>query len=160
MKLVYQPLGTVALIGIESKDRQEIIEQYYSLWNHEATGGALHWMCDTFAYITISPPADEKLEKYFFNSSLHLLLNNYPDRFKGVKGGVKSEALKLADRRMEELYENQEVFMNTNPMVYDYSLGRTEARENPAQVRAFDEEEYKQGLASRRSRLETDGKIA
>jgi hypothetical protein len=50
--------------------------------------------------------------------------------------------------------------MNTNPMVYDYSLGRTEARENPAQVRAFDEEEYKQGLASRRSRLETDGKIA
>ena len=82
-------------------------------------------------------------------------MNNYPDRFKGVKGGVKSEALKLADRRMEELYENQEVFMNTNPMVYDYSLGRTEARENPAQVRAFDEEEYKQGLATRRSRLET-----
>ena len=162
MKLIYQPLGTVILIGIESKDRQEIMEQYYSLWNHGATGGNLHWMCDTFAYITISPTggAYEKLKKYFFNSSLHLLLNKYPNRFKGVKGGVRSEAQKLANRRMEELMENQEVFMNTNPMVYDYSLGRTEARENPAQVRAFDEEEYKQGLASRRSRLETDGKTA
>ena len=160
MKLIYQPLGTVILIGIESKDRQEIIEQYYSLWNHGATGGGLHWMCDTFAYITISPPSEGKLEKYFFNSSLHLLLNKYPERFKGVKGGVKSEAQKLADRRMEELKENQEVFMNTNPMVYDYSLGRTEARENPAQVRAFDEEAYKQKSGNGRSRLETDGKIA
>ena len=58
-------------------------------------------------------------------------------------------------RRLAELKENSEVFMSTNPVVYDYSLGRTEARENPAQVRAFDEEEYKQGLAARRSRLET-----
>jgi hypothetical protein len=43
--------------------------------------------------------------------------------------------------------------MNTDPMVYDYSLGRTEARENPAQ-QAFDEEEYKQKAALGRSRLQ------
>lgn len=157
MKLIYQPLGTVSLVGMEANDSQEIIEQFYSFWNHEATGGALHWMCDTFAYITSS---EEKLEKYFLNSSLHLILNKYPDTYKGKKGGAMDAAKKLAGRRLAELMENQEVFMNTNPMVYDYSLGRTEARENPAQVRAFDEEEYKQGLASRRSRLETDGKTA
>ncbi|MDP6991351.1 MAG: hypothetical protein QGF89_01545 [Candidatus Marinimicrobia bacterium] len=152
MKLVYQPLGTVALVGIESNDEQKIIEQYYSFWNHQATGGGLHWMCDTFAYITTS---EEKLEKYFFNSSLHLLLNKYPNRFKGEKGGVKSEAQRLANRRMEELKENSEAFVSTDPIVYDYSIGRTEARENPAQVRAFDEEEYKQNAASQRSRLQT-----
>jgi len=155
MKLVYQPLGTVILIGIESKDRQEIIEQYYSLWNHGATGGNLHWMCDTFAYITISPPAEEKLERYFLNSSLFLILNKYPDTYKGQKGGAMDAVKKLAARRLAELKENQEVFMNTNPMVYDYSLGRTEARENPAHVKAFDEEEWKQKAASTRSRLET-----
>ena len=152
MKLVYQPLGTVSLVGVESNDPQEIIEQYYSLWNHEATGGKLHWMCDTFAYITSN---EEALEKYFVNSSFHLLLNKYPEKYRGVKGGVMADARKLGARRFAELKENSEVFMSTNPVVYDYSLGRTEARENPAQVRAFDEEEYKQKAANGRSRLET-----
>ena len=86
---------------------------------------------------------------------MHLLLNKYPNRFKGEKGGVKSEAQRLANRRMEELKENSEAFVSTDPIVYDYSIGRTEARENPAQVRAFDEEEYKQNAASQRSRLQT-----
>ena len=45
--------------------------------------------------------------------------------------------------------------MSTNPVVYDYSLGRTEARENPAKVNAFDEEDYKQKAGNGRSRLET-----
>ena len=152
MKLVYQPLGTVLLIGMESNDEQEIIEQFYSFWNHGATGGKLHWTCDTFAYITTH---EKQLERYFLNSSLHLILNKYPDTYKGKKGGAMEAAKKLAARRSTELMENQEVFMNTNPMVYDYSLGRTEARENPAQVNAFDEEEYKQKAGATRSRLET-----
>ena len=152
MKLVYQPLGTVSLVGIESNDPQEIIEQYYSLWNHEATGGKLHWMCATFAYVTSN---EEALEKYFVNSSFHLLLNKYPQKYKNVKGGVMADARKLGARRLAELKENSEVFMSTNPVVYDYSLGRTEARENPAQVRAFDEEDYKQKAGNGRSRLET-----
>lgn len=153
MKLVYQPLGTVSLVGIESNDPQEIIEQYYSLWNHEATGGKLHWMCATFAYVTSN---EEALEKYFVNSSFHLLLNKYPQKYKNVKGGVMADARKLGARRLAELKENSEVFMSTNPVVYDYSLGRTEARENPAQVHAFDEENYKQRTPKRGdSKLET-----
>ena len=151
MKLVYQPLGTVSLVGMQSNNRQEIIEQYYSLWNHEATGGKLHWMCPTFAYVTSN---EEALEKYFVNSSFHLLLNKYPEKYKGVKGGVMADARKLGARRLAELKENSEVFMSTNPVVYDYSLGRTEAIENP-QGRAFDEEDYKQKAGNGRSRLET-----
>ena len=54
MKLVYQSLGTASYVGIESKDENEIVEQYYSFWNHGATGGKLHWMSDTFAYISTS----------------------------------------------------------------------------------------------------------
>tara|TARA_Y100000310_G_scaffold304749_1_gene344212 strand:- start:544 stop:1035 length:492 start_codon:yes stop_codon:yes gene_type:complete len=147
MRFVYQPLGTVSLVGIESNNEQEIIEQYYSLWNHGATGGKLHWMCDTFAYVTSN---EEALEKYFVNSSFHLLLNKYPEKYKGVKGGVMADVRKLAARRLAELKENSEVFMSTNPVVYDYSLGRTEARENPSpQVNAFDEEAFKQSQGKR-----------
>jgi hypothetical protein len=153
MKLVYQPLGTVILIGMESNDEQEIIEQYYSLWNHGATGGKLHWMCGSFAYITTH---EKELERYFLNSSLFLILNKYPDTYKGRKGGAMNAAKKLAARRLAELKENHDVFMSTNPVVYDYSLGRTEARENPAQVHAFDEENYKQTASKRGdSKLET-----
>ena len=152
MKLYYQPLGTATYVGMQSKNEQEVIEQFYSFWNHGATGGKLHWMCETFAYVTTDM---ERLEKYFINSSLFLILNKYPTTYKGVKGGAMDAAKQLAARRFAELKENQEVFMNTNPMVYDYSLGRTEARENPAQVKPFDEEQYKQNAASQRSRLET-----
>ena len=141
MKLVYQPLGTVSLVGIESNNKQEIIEQYYSLWNHGATGGKLHWMMDSFAYITSN---EEALKKYFLNSSFHLLLNKYPDKYKGVQGGVMGDARKLATRRLAELKENSEVFMSTNPNVYDYSLGRVEAQEDNRQNKPFDEEAWKQ----------------
>ena len=153
MKLVYQPLGTVCYVGMESDDLQEVQEQYYSFWNHGATGGGLHWMCDTFAYITSN---EEKLEKYFLNSSLHLILNKYPDTYKGVKGGAMDAIKRLAARRFAELKENHEVFHNTDPMVYDYSIGTMAPRENPAQVKPFDEEEYKQTAANRRSRLQTN----
>ena len=146
MKLVYQPLGTVSLVGIESNDQQEILEQYYSLWNHEATGGKLHWMSDNFAYITSS---EEALEKYFLNSSLHLLLNKYPDKYKGVEGGAMDDAKKLAIRRLGELKENSEVFMSTNPVVYDYSLGRIEPQEDNRTVKPFDEEAYKQNVMAK-----------
>ena len=152
MKLILQQLGTVWLIGIESNDQEEMERQYYSFWNHGATSGGLHEMCETFSYIVTD---EERVKKYFENSSLHLLLNLQPEAYKGVRGGVMNAAKALAKKRLEELMENTEVFMSTNPVVYDYSIGRTEARENPAQVKPFDEEEWKARSASQKSRLET-----
>lgn len=146
MKLIYQPLGSAILVGIESENKQEIEQQYYSFWNHGATGGKLHWMCDTFAYITTH---EKELEQYFLNSSLHLILNKFPDAYKGFEGGAMPHAKSLAKRRLEELKENHEAFHSTNPMTYDYSIGKTEARENPAEVKPFDEEEYKQKAGER-----------
>ena len=152
MKLILQQLGTVWLIGIESNDPKEMEGQYFSFWNHGATNGGLHEMCGTFSYIV----SDEaRVKQYFLNSSLHLILNKYPDGYKGFKGGAMPHAKELSERRLAELMENTEVFMSTNPVVYDYSLGRTEARENPSKSRTFDEEEWKQNSANQRSRLET-----
>jgi hypothetical protein len=147
MKLVLQQLGTVWLIGIESNNQKEVERQYYSLWNHGATSGGLHEMCATFFYIVSDK---ERVEQYFVNSSLHLILNKYPDTYKGLKGGAMPHAKRLAARRLAELMENTEVFMSTNPVVYDYSLGRVEARENPSKSKTFDEEAWK-GQAMRKA---------
>ena len=93
MKLVLQQLGTVWLIGIESNDPEEMEQQYNSFWNHGATSGGLHEMCETFSYIVTD---EERAKKYFLNSSLHLLLNLHPESFKGVEGGVMPSAKELA----------------------------------------------------------------
>ena len=144
MRLVYQSLGTASYVGMESNDEKEIIEQYYSFWNHGATSGKLHWMSDTFAYISTSP---ENLWKYFGNSSYHLLLNNYPDTWEGQEDTheFQEEILKLATKRYEQLKENTETFHSTNPRTFDYSLGKTEARPLDLATQPFDEEAYKQG---------------
>ena len=148
MRLVYQSLGTASYVGMESNDEKEIIEQYYSFWNHGATSGKLHWMSDTFAYISTSP---ENLWKYFGNSSYHLLLNNYPDTWEGQEDTheFQEEILKLATKRYEQLKENTETFHSTNPRTFDYSLGKTEARQISTEVQAFDEEAHKQGYVSK-----------
>ena len=140
MKLIYQPLGTSCLVGIETDNETERTEQYYSFWNHGATSGKLHEMSDNFHYITSSP---EKMERYFVNSSFHLLLNKYPEKYKGVKGGVMEDARKLAARRYEELKENTEVFYSTALANYDYSVSKSEPLVVQRSGIANDEEAWK-----------------
>ena len=140
MKLIYQPLGTTCLVGIETTDEEKRTEQYYSFWNHGATSGKLHEMSDNFHYITSSP---EKMEKYFFNSSFHLLLNKFPQKYKGVKGGVVEDARKLAARRFEDLKENTEVFYSTQLANYDYSGSKSEPLVVQSDGIANDEEAWK-----------------
>ena len=140
MKLIYQPLGTTCLVGIETTDEEKRMEQYYSFWNHGATSGKLHEMSDNFHYITTTP---EKLEKYFFNSSFHLLLNKFPQKYKGVKGGVAEDARKLAKRRFEDLQENTEVFYSTQLANYDYSVSKSEPLVVQSDGIANDEEAWK-----------------
>jgi len=151
MKLILQQLGTVWLIGIETFDMDERQGQFWSFWNHGATSADFHEMADGFGYIVSD---EERVKKYFLNSSLHMVLNKFPDAYKGFEGGAIHHARDLAKRRLEELLENQEAFVPTNPIVYDYSIGKIEARENPSQVKPFDEEEWKSRAALQRSSLE------
>ena len=100
MKLIYQPLGTKCLVGIQTTNEEERMEQYYSFWNHGATSGKLIELGESFHYITTSP---EQLEKYFLNSSLAKILTDNPDAGKGEKGGALPQAEKLAEQRMNDL---------------------------------------------------------
>jgi hypothetical protein len=140
MKLIYQPLGTTCLVGIETTNETDRMEQYFSFWNHGATSGKLHEMSENFHYITSSP---EKLEKYFVNSSFHLLLNTFPQKYKGTKGGVMEDARKLGARRYEDLKENTEVFYSTQLANYDYSVSKSEPLVVQSSGIANDEEAWK-----------------
>jgi len=140
MKLIYQPLGTSCLVGIETSDEEKRMEQYFSFWNHGATSGKLHEMSDNFHYITSSP---EKMEQYFVNSSFHLLLNKFPQKYKGTKGGVMADARKLGARRYEDLKENTEVFYSTQLANYDYSVSKSEPLVVQRDGIANDEEAWK-----------------
>ena len=140
MKLIYQPLGTVCLVGIETNDEEKRMEQYFSFWNHGATSGKLNELSDNFHYITTTP---EKLERHFFNSSFHLLLNKFPQKYKGVKGGVVEDARKLGARRFEDLKENAEVFYSTQLVNYDYSVSKSEPLVVQRDGVANDEEAWK-----------------
>jgi hypothetical protein len=152
MKLILQQLGTVWLIGIETSDAEELQQTYHSLWNHGATSADLHEMSDCFSYIVSD---EERVKQYFLNSSLHIVLNKFPDAYKGFEGGAMPHAKSLAKHRLEELMENQEAFVSTNPIVYDYSIGRIEPRENPSRSKVFDEEEWKSRAVLQRSSLES-----
>jgi hypothetical protein len=141
MKLIYQPLGTSSLVGIESHNKEEYESQYFSFWNHGATSGKLHEMSEGFHYITTS---DEKLESYFVNSSLHLILNKFPEKFKNIAGGAMLAARELAERRFQELKENTEVFYSTKLHDYDYSVSKCEPVDHERVGHTNDEEEWKQ----------------
>ena len=142
MKLYYQDCGTYIAIAIESDDPEEIELQYNSFYNHSATDGELHYMSDRFAYIWTDK---ERLEKYFLNSSFHLLLNKFPQKYKGVKGGVMADARKLAKRRFDELKESTEPqqFYSTQLANYDYSVSKSEPLVVQHSGIANDEEAWK-----------------
>tara|TARA_A100001037_G_scaffold302905_1_gene335682 strand:+ start:2027 stop:2455 length:429 start_codon:yes stop_codon:yes gene_type:complete len=99
MKLYYQDCGTYTAVAIESDDPREIELQYNSLYNHGATDGELHYMSDRFAYVWTD---EERLEKYFLNSSLALLLND-SEKYKSVEGGAMSDAKELAEIRKSNM---------------------------------------------------------
>ena len=104
MKLIYQDCGLNWAVGIEGS-HEEIEGQFNSFFHHGAIDQTadLHSLCDRFAYIWTT---EEKLRKYFINSSLHLLLNEVTGHlaaWTGKKGGVMPYAKKLAQTRFDQM---------------------------------------------------------
>ncbi len=96
LKLAIENCGTQLALYLTGDNKQEIEERFYSLWNHGATSGELHWIFDENnlnpdgemrAYIWTKP---ERLEKAIVNAMLFKLLNEGEESncFKGCKGGA------------------------------------------------------------------------
>lgn len=109
LKLAIEDIGTQLCLYLTGEDKQEIVERFYSLWNHGATSGELHWIFEESnlspegemrAYIWTTP---ERLEKAVLNAMLFKLLNEAEESncFKGCKGGAmpyaKAQAREFID---------------------------------------------------------------
>ena len=113
LKLAIENCGTQLALYMMSDNETEIQERFYSLWNHGATSGKLHWINDDLAngdlkaYIWTQP---EKLEKAVTNAMLFKLLNEAEAHgeagrvaIKGLKGGLMPRARELAAEFMESI---------------------------------------------------------
>ena len=96
LKLATEDCGSQIALYLTGDNKQEIEERFYSLWNHGATSGELHWIFDENnlnpdghmrAYIWTKP---ERLEKAILNAMLFKLLNEGEESncFKGCEGGA------------------------------------------------------------------------
>ena len=118
VELTYQDTGTnlaVCMIGNEN----DINAQFNSFWNHGATNGELQWTMPFRAYFWTDK---KRLTRALINGALFYILNNYPEKFKGKKGGALALARYLGRRRFREMpRESQLVY--TNQTLEEYSLG-------------------------------------
>jgi|TARA_B110001454_G_C12677011_1_gene416297 hypothetical protein len=118
VELTYQDTGTniaVCMIGNEG----DINLQFNSFWNHGATSGELHWTTSFRAYFWTK---EKKLKKALINGALAYILNNYPEKFKGKKGGALALARYLGRRRFREM-PRQSQLVYTHQTLEEYSLG-------------------------------------
>ena len=97
MKLILQRLGTVWLIGIETDNHEERQAQYWSLWNHGATSGELHWLTDGNAYFWTT---EKDLKKAVINATLFELWNKHPEMEDDEQASERL-AHPIADERFE-----------------------------------------------------------
>ena len=139
VKLYIEKHGTAIAIGIKADSTKEILEQFNSFWNHGATGGELIWKDWDFAFFWTTPA---QLETYLVNSSLHRVLNENPNGFKGKKGGAMAAARELAQKRKENdftnvncLYENQTLNTEERTEKFYYNLGEHAAGDSYALAR-------------------------
>lgn len=128
MKLTYQNTGINVAVGIEGS-KSEIEGQYFSFLNHGAIGptAKLEWLNSGMAFVWTT---DEKLKKYFKNSSYHIVMNELGEDFVGsaTSGPIVSKRIKsLAESRFNELIENRDVIVRYKKSGDFYEIGTMNA---------------------------------
>jgi hypothetical protein len=127
MRLILHNGGTNWAVGIEGTS-EEMELQHNSFYNYGATDGELHEMCDTFSYIWTD---EKRLKKYFLESSLAWVLNNFPDAYKGFEGGAMTHARAKAKERYDSMIPERFIKETSWASAADvYELGKISA-ENP-----------------------------
>lgn len=115
LQILVHNFGSTIAVGLKSRNKEEIIQNYYSLYNLKATGGEIHWIDEGgpvfFGHIWTSI---ERLRKWFFDSSFRILLNKrdiMADETDENIEEIKKEAIKLAEFRMNKI--NYDGFLAT-----------------------------------------------
>lgn len=115
--------GSDTAVVLEGDNRQEIIERFWSFWNHGATSGELEWQSETRATFWARGNGKllgrDKILHAMENAMLFKLLNDAGDiAWKGVKGGAMPTAKKIA----KEWYDTLEPLIGENRAIKINSL--------------------------------------
>ena len=123
IKLSYQNYGSSILLFIEGANEEETHGKYLSLYNWNATSSEPTWVADNVISCWSSI---ERLKNYFFNRRCMELVESSP-KF-GVKGGVSTEAHRLAAEDFSNVQSEKYRIFKTN---YDFHTLGTITAERP-----------------------------
>ena len=97
LKIEYVDCGSDIQVFLRGDSHEEVEQNFWSMYHHRATEKEEPTWLDEFqCYFWTQKP---RLLKAFEGAALGFILNNYNEKFKGVKGGALSLAKKLAQRR-------------------------------------------------------------
>ena len=104
--------GSVIAVWIDAETRQEALENYWSFWNHGATSAEdLHWTSSTEGYFWSN---EEKLKRYFKNSSRAIVLNELGEDWEGDATTGPQAGREIADKAEARLAQLNEVKARTH----------------------------------------------
>ncbi|MEK6880201.1 MAG: hypothetical protein AABY22_11355 [Nanoarchaeota archaeon] len=104
-----QEVGNRIIVSLQTRDKQELLEDFYGFWNHGATKGELQWLNDSencYAYFWTTR---EKLIKSLIHRHLFDILNKNPDKYKNKKNGAIKEATEKARETFKKFKEEDVV---------------------------------------------------
>ncbi len=77
--IILHSIGETIAVGFSSQDRNEVLCQYYSLWNLKATNGRLIWMNgDSAPYFAFCWSTQTLFNKWLKDSSARIYGNSVP----------------------------------------------------------------------------------
>src|SRR5947208_266737 len=108
MTLSCQDFGTQLAIGILADTREEVEEQFFSFYNHEATEGQLHWLIEGAPhYLAYFWTDTHRLIRALVIAALWELINTAAERYKGKRGGALPDAWQIGERRFSEITQDR-----------------------------------------------------
>jgi hypothetical protein len=93
--------GSVIAVWLKGDNKQELLENYWSYWNHGATSADdLHWANELQGYFWTS---ERQLKRYFKNSSRAIVLNELGEDWQGETGRTHTIAAWFLFMKWERL---------------------------------------------------------
>ena len=100
--------GSVLAVWLKGDNKQELLQNYWSYWNHGATSADdLHWVNEMQGYFWTSA---RQLKRYFKNSSRAIVLNELGEDWEGdatTGPEVGGEIADKAKARFAQLNESK-----------------------------------------------------
>ena len=122
VKIILHWEGANTAVGLVGDTRLEVIERYFSFWNHKGTNGELYWLKDEAKPFVAYFWSDEKRIKDSIKSATLLeAMNCMGKEFKGVKGGFMPFVNDMVEIKLSEL--TPETFLDHTARYDFFNIG-------------------------------------